>query len=255
GYAVVTCDTLAAVQSEYPSLEPGGILHDEIDKFNAFQHERLDALRRGRLVGGSVLDLRAAENPSIFRTEIHNVDDARGERDSVALAERAVPYPLRVPSPFDAARLVAVTTREFSRNLSWISPRGTQPLGESGRVPGEPPCPFRSRRDSVYIECTAPGSPFSQLVLRFPDRMGETGTATLFTSERTLYDGAQLPRRRTTPIGTGGMFQFHSAALASRRTRPEPVILEWTLGGTLGGTQWINGRIRRQPSVMHTSPF
>ena len=256
GYTIVTFDTLAADASVYPSLEPGGFLHDEIDRFNTFQRERLDAVRRGRLTGGAVLDLRAAENPSIFRTEIRAIDDARAERDSIVLAERAVPYGLRVPSPFDAARLVAVTTREWSRSLGWISAKGAQSVRASGRVPGVPPCPFRAVKDSVYVECTAPGSPFAQLVLRFPDRLGETGTATLFTSERTLYDGAQLPARRTLPIATGGMFQFHSRALAAgRRTRPEPVILEWTLGGTLGGTQWINGRIRWQPSVSRTSPF
>jgi len=255
GYAVITFDTLAADPSIYPSLEPGGFLHDEIDKFNAFQRERLDAVRRGRLTGGSVLDLRAAENPSIFRTEIRNVDDARGERDTIVLAERAVPYDLRVPSPFDAARLVAVTTREWSRNIGWISAKGTEAVRGTGTVPGVPPCPFRGVKDSVYVECTAPGSPFAQLVLRFPDRFGETGTATLFTSERTLYDGRQLPARKTVPIGTGGMFQFHSRALSTRRVRPEPVILEWTLAGTLGGTQWINGRIRWEPSVSRTSPF
>src|SRR5690349_14392946 len=101
GYAIVTYDTLSADPSVYPSLEPGGFLHDEIDRFNAFQRERLDAVRRGRLTGGSVLDLRAAENPSIFRTEIRNLDDGRGERDTIVLADRAVPYDLRVPSPFD----------------------------------------------------------------------------------------------------------------------------------------------------------
>jgi len=256
GYAVVTYDTLAADPSIYPSLEPGGFLHDEIDRFNAFQRERLDALRRGGLTGKSVKDLRAAENPSIFRTEIHNIDDARGERDTIVLADRAVPYDLRVPSPFDAARLVAVTTREWSRNIGWISAKGTQPVLATGKVPGVPPCPFRAVKDSVYVECTAPGSPFAQLVLRFPDRLGETGMATLFTSERTLYDGKQLPSRQTVPIGTGGMFQFHSRALsAGGRARPEPVILEWTLGGTLGGTQWINGRIRWEPSVSRRSPF
>ena len=256
GYEIVTFDTLAADPTVYPSLEPGGFLHDEIDRFNAFQRERLDAVRRGRLTGGAVMDLRASENPSIFRTEIRAIDDARGERDSIVLAERAVPYGLRVPSPFDAARLVAVTTREWSRSLGWISAKGAQSVRANGRVPGVPPCPFRAVKDSVYVECTAPGSPFAQLVLRFPDRLGETGTATLFTSERTLYDGAQLPARRTVPIATGGMFQFHSRALAGpRRTRAEPVILEWTLGGTLGGTQWINGRIRWQPSVSRMSPF
>ena len=256
GYAVVTYDTLAADPSVYPSLEQGGFLHDEIDKFNAFQHERLDAVRRGRLTGGSVLDLRAAENPSIFRTEIRNIDDGRGERDTIVLAERAVPYDLRVPSPFDAARLVAVTTREWSRSIGWISGKGTESVRGTGRIPAVPSCPFRSAKDSVYVECTAPGSPFAQLVLRFPDRLGETGTATLFTSERTLYDGKQLPSRQTIPIGTGGMFQFHSRVLTGgRRVRPEPVILEWTLGGTLGGTQWINGRIRWQPSVQRMSPF
>src|SRR5690242_7306800 len=255
GYTIVTYDTLAADPSVYPSLAPGGFLHDEIDRFNTFQRERLDAVRRGRLTGGAVMDLRAAENPSIFRTEIRAFADARGERDSIVLAERAVPYGLRVPSPFDAARLVAVTTREWSRSLGWISARGAQSVRANGSVPGVPPCPFRSVKDSVYVECTAPGSPFAQLVLRFPDRLGETGTATLFNSERTLYDGTQLPSRRSVPIGTGGMFQFHSRALAVRRARPEPVILEWTLGGTLGGTQWINGRIRWQPSVSRTSPF
>ena len=255
GYAVIAFDTLAADPSMYPSLEPGGFLHDEIDKFNTFQHERLDAVRRGRLTGGSVLDLRAAENPSIFRTEIRNIDDARAERDTIVLAERAVPYDLRVPSPFDAARLVAVTTREWSRNIGWISAKGTEAARGKGTLPGVPPCPFRAVKDSVYVECTAPGSPFAQLVLRFPDRFGETGTATLFTSERTLYDGRQLPARQTVPIGTGGMFQFHSRALSTRRVRPEPVILEWTLAGTLGGTQWINGRIRWEPSVSRTSAF
>src|SRR5205085_3282810 len=95
GFTVVTFDTLAADPSVYPSLEPGGFLHDEIDRFNAFQRERLDAVRRGRLTGGAVMDLRAAENPSIFRTEIRAIDDARGERDSIVLAERAVPYGLR----------------------------------------------------------------------------------------------------------------------------------------------------------------
>ena len=255
GYTVVTFDTLGADPTVYPSLAPGGFLHDEIDRFNTFQRERLDAVRRGRLTGGSVMDLRAAENPSIFRTEIRAIDDGRGERDSIVLADRAVPYGLRVPSPFDAARLVAVTTREWSRTLGWISAKGAQSVRANGAVPGVPPCPFRAIKDSVYVECTAPGSPFAQLVLRFPDRLGETGTATLFTSERTLYDGSQLPSRRSVPIGTGGMFQFHSRALAVRRARPEPVILEWTLGGTLGGTQWINGRIRWQPSVSRTSPF
>ena len=257
GYVAVTYDTLAvASDGTFPSLYPAGFLRDEIDRFNAQQRERIDAVRRGRL-SGNVLDLRAGENNSIFRTELRDgSSDLADFRDSVALAERAVPYGLRVPSPFDAARLVAVTTREWSRNLAWISPRGTQPVGESGRIPGEPPCPFRAVKDSVFIECTAPGSPFSQLVLRFPDRLAETGTATSFTSERALYDGAQIPRRRTVPIGTGGMFQFHSTVLSSaRRTRPEPVILEWALAGTLGGTQWINGRIRWQPSVSHTSPF
>jgi hypothetical protein len=114
GYTIVTYDTLAADPSVYPSLAPGGFLHDEIDRFNTFQRERLDAVRRGRLTGGAVMDLRAADNPSIFRTEIRAFDGARGERDSIVLAERAVPYGLRVPSPFDAARLVAVTTREWS---------------------------------------------------------------------------------------------------------------------------------------------
>ena len=256
GYAIVTFDTLAADPTMYPSLEPGGFLRDEIDQFNAYQHERVDAARRGRLTSGSVLDLRASDNPSIFRTEVRAVDDARGARDSIVLADRAVPYGLRVPSPFDAAKLVAVTTREWSRALGWLSPTGTRSVRASGRVPGEPACPFRAVKDSVYVECTAPGSPFAQLVLRFPDRLGETGTATLFTRERTLYDGHQLPARRTVPIGTGGMFQFHSRALeGGRRVRPEPVILEWTLGGTLGGTQWINGRIRWQSSVSRTAPF
>ena len=256
GFAIVTFDTLAAEPSTFPSLQAGGFLHDEIDRFNSYQRERLDAVRRGRLTAGSVLDLRASDNPSIFRTEIRVVDDARGERDSILLSERAVPYGLRVPSPFDAARLVAVTTREWSRTLGWISPSGARSVRANGRVPGEPPCPFRAVKDSVYVECTAPGSPFTQLVLRFPDQLGETGTATLFTRERTLYDGRQLPSRRTVPIGTGGIFQFHSRALsASRHARPEPVILEWTLGGTLGGTQWINGRIRWQSSVSQRSPF
>ena len=256
GYTIVTYDTLAADPTVYPSLEPGGFLHDEIDRFNAYQSERLDAVRRGHVTGGTVMDLRAADNPSIFRTEIRALDDARGQRDSIVLAERAVPYGLRVPSPFDAARLVAVTTREWSRNLGWLSARGAQSVRASGKVPGVPPCPFRSVKDSVYVECTAPGSPFAQLVLRFPDRLGETGTATLFTVERTLYDGKQLPSRRAVPIGTGGMFQFHSRALTvGRRVRPEPVILEWTLAGTLGGTQWINGRIRWEPSVSRTSPL
>src|SRR5205085_1049261 len=227
GYAVVTFDTLAADPSVYPSLEPGGFLHDEIDRFNAFQHERVDAVRRGRLTGGSVLDLRAAENPSIFRTEIHNIEDGHAERDTIVLAERAVPYDLRVPSPFDAARLVAVTTREWSRSIGWISGKGTESARGNGRVPGVPACPFRAVKDSVYVECTAPGSPFAQLVLRFPDRLGETGTATLFTRDRTLYDGRQLPSRQTVPIGTGGMFQFHSRALTGTRpVRPEPAILE-----------------------------
>lgn len=256
GYTVITFDTLAADPSVYPSLEPGGFLHDEIDRFNTYQRERLDAVRRGRLTGGAVMDLRAADNPSIFRTEIRSIDDARGERDSIVLADRAVPYGLRVPSPFDAARLVAVTTREWSRTLGWISAKGAQSVRANGKVPGVPACPFRAAKDSVYVECTAPGSPFAQLVLRFPDRLGETGTATLFTSERTLYDGRQLPSRRTVPIGTGGIFQFHSRSLSgAHRARPEPVILEWTLGGTLGGTQWINGRIRWQPSVSRMSPF
>jgi hypothetical protein len=257
GYSGVTFDTLAvADETVYPSLQPGGFLHDEIDRFNAFQRERVDAVRRGRLTGGSVRDLRAAENPSIFRTEIHNVDDARGERDTIVLTDRAVPYDLRVPSPFDAARLVAVTTREWSRNIGWISGKGTESVRGTGRIPGVPACPFRSVKDSVYVECTAPGSPFAQLVLRFPDRLGETGTATLFTRERTLYDGKQLPGRQTVPIGTGGMFQFGSRVLTGgARVRAEPVILEWTLAGTLGGTQWINGRIRWQPSVSRTSPF
>jgi len=256
GYTIVTYDTLAADPTVYPSLEPGGFLHDEIDRFNGFQSERLDAVRRGHLTGGTVMDLRAAENPSIFRTEIRTLDDARGQRDSIVLAERAVPYGLRVPSPFDAARLVAVTTREWSRSLGWLSARGTQSVRANGNVPGVPPCPFRSVKDSVYVECSAPGSPFAQLVLRFPDRLGETGTATLFTGERTLYDGKQLPSRRAVPIGTGGMFQFHSRVLSSgHRVRPEPVILEWTLAGTLGGTQWINGRIRWEPSVSRTSPL
>jgi hypothetical protein len=256
GYAIVTFDTLAAEPTSYPSLEPGGFLRDEIDQFNAYQHERLDAVRRGRLTRGSVLDLRASDNPSIFRTEVRAIDDARGARDSIVLADRAVPYGLRVPSPFDAAKLVAVTTREWSRTLGWLSPKGAQSVRANGRVPGEPACPFRAVKDSVYVECTAPGSPFAQLVLRFPDRLGETGTATLFTRERTLYDGRQLPARRSIPIATGGMFQFHSRALdGGRRVRPEPVILEWTLGGTLGGTQWINGRIRWQSSIARTSPF
>ena len=256
GYTIVAYDTLAADPSVYPSLEPGGFLHDEIDRFNNYQSERLDAVRRGHLTGGAVMDLRAAENPSIFRTEIRAIDDARGQRDSIVLAERAVPYGLRVPSPFDAARLVAVTTREWSRSLGWLSAQGAQSVRASGKVPGVPPCPFRSVKDSVYVECTAPGSPFAQLVLRFPDRLGETGTATLFNGERTLYDGRQLPSRRTVPIGTGGMFQFHSRVLTSgARVRPEPVILEWTLAGTLGGTQWINGRIRWEPSVSRTSPL
>lgn len=256
GYAVVTFDTLAADPTLYPSLEPGGFLRDEIDRFNAYQHERVEAARGGRLSRGTVLDLRASDNPSIFRTEVRTVDDARGERDSVILAERAVPYGLRVPSPFDAAKLVAVTTREWSRTLGWISPEGAQSVRANGRLPGEPACPFRAVKDSVYVECTAPGSPFRQLVLRFPDQLGETGTATLFTRERTLYDGKQLPARRTVPIATGGMFQFHSRALdGDKHVRPEPVILEWTLGGTLGGTQWINGRIRWQSSVSKMSPF
>lgn len=256
GYAIATFDTLAADPSLYPSLEPGGFLRDEIDRFNAYQHERLDAVRRGRLTGGAVLDLRASDNPSIFRTEVRAAEDGRGERDSIILADRAVPYGLRVPSPFDAAKLVAVTTREWTRTLGWISPKGAQSVRANGRVPGEPACPFRAVKDSVYVECTAPGSPFAQLVLRFPDRLGETGTATLFTRERTLYDGQQLPSRRAVPIATGGMFQFHSRVLdGGKRVRPEPVILEWTLGGTLGGTQWINGRIRWQSSVSRTSPF
>jgi hypothetical protein len=175
---------------------------------------------------------------------------------TASIGRWTTPYDLRVPSPFDAARLVAVTTREWSRNIGWISGKGTQSVRGNGRIPGVPACPFRSVKDSVYVECTAPGSPFAQLVLRFPDRLGETGTATLFTSERTLYDGKQLPARQTVPIGTGGMFQLHSRALSGgRRVRPEPVILEWTLAGTLGGTQWINGRIRWQPSVSRTSPF
>ena len=177
--------------------------------------ERLDAVRRGHLTGGSVMDLRAAENPSIFRTEIRALDDAHGERDSIVLAERAVPYGLRVPSPFDAARLVAVTTREWSRRLGWISAKGHTIRTRQRHIPGVPPCPFRAVKDSVYVECTAPGSPFAQLVLRFPDRLGETGTATLFTGERTLYDGKQLPSRRAVPIGTGGMFQFHSRVLSA----------------------------------------
>lgn len=256
GYAIVTFDTLAADPSAYPSLEPGGFLRDEIDRFNAYQHERVDAVRRGHLTGGSVLDLRASENPSIFRTEVRAIDDARGDRDSIILADRAVPYGLRVPSPFDAAKLVAVTTREWTRSLGWISPEGTRSVRVNGRIPGEPACPFRAVKDSVYVECTAPGSPFTQLVLRFPDQLGETGTATLFTRERTLYDGKQLPSRRAVPIATGGMFQFHSRAIdGDKHVRPEPVILEWTLGGTLGGTQWINGRIRWQSSVSETSPF
>lgn len=256
GYAIVTFDTLAARPTTYPSLEPGGFLRDEIDQFNAFQRERLDAARATRPTRGSVLDLRASDNPSIFRTEVRAIDDARGARDSIVVADRAVPYGLRVPSPFDAAKLVAVTTREWTRSLGWLSPRGARSVRANGRVPGEPACPFRAVKDSVYVECTAPGSPFAQLVLRFPDRLGETGTATLFTRERTLYDGRQLPGRRTVPIATGGMFQFHSRALeAGRRVRPEPVILEWTLGGTLGGTQWINGRIRWESSVTETSPF
>jgi len=155
GYTVVTFDTLAADPTVYPSLEPGGFLHDEIDRFNTFQRERLDAVRRGRLTGGAVMDLRAAENPSIFRTEIRALDDGRAERDSIVLAERAVPYGLRVPSPFDAARLVAVTTREWSRTLGWISAKGAQSVRANGTVPGVPPCPFRAVKDSVYVECTA----------------------------------------------------------------------------------------------------
>ncbi|HKO15588.1 MAG TPA: hypothetical protein VJU87_05075, partial [Gemmatimonadaceae bacterium] len=251
----VTFDTLALAPDEdaYPSLLPGGFLRDEMDEYNATQRERLDAIRRGRLESDGGVDLRAAENPSIFRTELR---DADGDRDSVVLAERAVPYGLRVPSPFDAARLVAVTTREWSRTLAWISPRGTRAVEGRGRVPGVPPCPFRSVRDSVYVECTAPGSPFAQLVLRFPDRLGETGTATVFAGLPPLYDGVRLARRHPTPIATGGILQLRAPAAAPpRRTRPEPVVLEWALGGTLGGTQWINGRIRWEPSVSRTSPL
>src|SRR5256885_6737085 len=57
GYAVVTFDTLAADPTVYPSLEPAGFLHDEIDRFNAYQRERLDAVRRGRLTGGAGIGL------------------------------------------------------------------------------------------------------------------------------------------------------------------------------------------------------
>src|SRR4051812_11657405 len=124
GVVAVTFDTLAVVDSSstYPSLLPAGFLRGQSDVFNAFQRDRLDAIRRGRLVArdprGRTHDLRATENPSIFRTEIREAQEPSDERDSIALAERAVPYALRVPSPFDAARLVAVTTREWARNLA-----------------------------------------------------------------------------------------------------------------------------------------
>jgi hypothetical protein len=247
----VAFDTISVLDSlTYPSLQSGGFLRDEVSRYNEYQFERVERLRRSPSSLEHSTDLRNRSNPSIFRTiDISTADGS----DSSVIAERASLTRMRVPSPFEAARLIAITAREYLRYFALVSPGQTTLLSGEGAIGGSGGCRYRVETGATEIQCLQPGSPFRELEMRLPPPTApaEQGTAKLVGDGLYRFDGAAMPRGRDIPVHSGGLLQL---AAPGRRAGP-PFVLDWGLGGSLGGSQWVNGRTIWHPNPRFDAPF
>ena len=241
----ITFDSLAVFDSTYyPSLRRGGFLSDEIERFNRFQMrrlERLEATPEGREIPR---DLTSAANPSVFRTS-HRI--AFDGTDTLVLADYPVLTGMRVASPTEMMRTMYITTREAPHSLAFLSPLGSVIASEGALTPTSSRCPMFRVGDSIAVQClshAAPriaGSEVSVYLGNGVDK--ETGITSIVG--RTRYDGVVLRPNTPTTIRRGGILQFPT----SGRRPSEPVAVDRAVGGTLLGTQWVNGQVRWRPNL------
>jgi hypothetical protein len=244
-------DSLVVADSEaYPSLRAGGFLSDEIARYNRYQERRLERIRH---VPGSrriPSDLTGSANASIFRTTHRLASDGS---DTLVLAERPVLSGMRVASPFDNPRTVYVTTKDAPTSMALVSPLGTALLTRGGLTPTHRPCPIFALRDSIAIQCLSHASPDisgGEFVVHFDGVEPREGVAVSRVGTA-RYDGAILRTGAVQPIHVGGILQLAS----SGGRAGEPVAVESAVGGTLIGTQWVNGQMQWRTNPEFDTPL
>lgn len=240
----VTFDSLVVLDSSYyPSLRRGGFLRDEVERFNRFQRRRLERIEATPGSQGIPNDLTSAANPSVFRTT-HRI--AFDGADTIVLAEYPIMTRMRVASPTEQLRTMYITTKDAPRSLAFLSPLGATIAAEGAYTPTSARCPMFRVGDSIAVQCLSHASPRiagSEVSVYLGDG-AEKRPAIRPIVGATRYDG--MPLRPNTPvfIKRGGIVQFP----ASGRRPSEPVAIDQAVGGTLIGTQWVNGQIRWRPN-------
>jgi len=218
--------------STIPSLSPGGFLHDEVRRYNAFQRERLAVAARDV---DRFHELQPY-NPSIFRPV------RRGD-GSLGVGRTSAAWNRRVQSPFDGGWYGEVRTRDASFGWGLHSPHGSlsfeQPRRISRRVDGRTQvCEFEPRQNDAVAYCLSeartPQAIFREAVHHQGDSRVVAGWAPL------RVDGQRVRPGDSLRLEAGSVLRI--APL-------EPVVFGEYMEGVLSSRQWINGRMRRRAEL------
>jgi hypothetical protein len=241
-----------------PALRPAGFLSDQISRYNRYRRIRAEQIARGIGVAGDeeLIDIRETETPSIFRT----VALVRGETsvDTVILGNRVVTSSMRVASPFDEHRAISITSREAPSNTALVSGSGISFFTGKGTTPGSFGCPFTTRKDSISIQCRAPGGPRREILIK-TDQSGAPATLTVFSNDVIRYDGVMVKANQPREVKPGGLLLLPPSQVVvpgtHRKPGPQSAAFERTGAGTFGGIQWVNGRMLWRSSPGWNAPF
>ena len=215
-----------------PSLSPGGFLHDEVRRYNAFQRERLTVAARD-------LDrFRALEpfNPSIFRT-------ARRGDGTLGVTRTAAAWNRRVRSPFDGVWQGDVRTVDAHAGWGLHSPHGSlsfeRPRRLVRRVDGRRQvCEFEPRENDALAYCLSEARTPQAI---FREAVRHEGRSRVVAGWAPLrMDGERVRPGDSLRLEPGSVVRI--APL-------EPVVFGEYLEGVLSSRQWINGRMRRRADL------
>lgn len=226
----VTWDSLVveADPDRYPSLRPGGFLHDQVERYNRFQRERL-ALGRER---AEWFDRLAPYNPSVFRVD----RDGEGAR---RLSRSAEAWSLRVRSPFEGRWGGEVRARDARRGAGLLGPGVTVSLRRPTRlfrtVDGRRQrCEFEPGPMEVQAFCLSEQR-VPQAIFRLAGDDPTPRTAVAGWTDLWV-DGHRVSSGDSVPVREGSVLQLDPL---------EPMLLGEFWDGILSSEQWVNGRERR----------
>lgn len=243
-------DTLVVLadSSLLPTVQEGGLVYSQVDRFNRFQRWRALEAQGSR----ERYDSLTTRNPSIFRLRPTAGGGYRLQRRSSTSA-------LRVASPFEASQPLTILSRSSVKALGFVGKERTLPLLPEAEVPVLVDRQPRMCRVQAQLPAATPDT---TLAIWCITTQGQAIAKAPQVLVRPAGDSAGVtPKLGDMPVDTELV-----VADSTRWIRPgqllairplEPLLLSQLWTDPILSSQWVNGRRRRvvAPDARLTLPF